>query len=358
MIGLMLSLTIAGGIWAQWRSLHPSTAPNLITSTSQPQDQPEFPQGSLEASASPTPLRKEYIYANGRLVATDTPAAPDLTNIGVWRPSNGGWYILNSADGTYIGQLFGMSGDQPVQADYDADNKLDFAVWRPSNGTWYFLKSSDGSVVYGPQWGLSTDKPVQGNYGGDERADYAVWRPSNGTWYVRTNSATSDTITQQWGLSTDKPVPADYDGDGRTDFAVFRSNDNGAGNSAWHILKSSDGERMDVQWGSNGTNGTNADVPMPGDYDGDGRTDIAVFRPTNGTWHIRRSSDGSYVAQQWGYGTDEPVPGDYDGDGKWDVAVRRASTTWYIRKSSTGLMMTAQWGMAGDMVVPGAYNRW
>ncbi|MGB7925094.1 MAG: VCBS repeat-containing protein [Pyrinomonadaceae bacterium] len=350
MIGLVLSLTMAGGIWAQWRSLSAATTP---------EDEVVFPQGEAGAAASPTPaLRQEHIYAGGRLLATDIPSPPELTDIGIWRPGTGTWYILNSANGTYIGQLWGTNGDQPVQADYDVDGNSDFAVWRPGNGTWYVLKSSDGAV-YGPQWGQSTDKPVPGNYGGDEKTDFAVWRQSTATWYVLMNSTSVETITKQWGASADTPVPGDYDGDGRTDFAVFRPNDNGTGNSVWRILKSSDGEQLEIQWGLNGANGVNADKPVPGDYDGDGRTDIAVFRPTNRTWIIRKSSDGAALYQQWGLSTDEPVPGDYDHDGKTDIAVRRASTnTWYIRKSSNALMMNAQWGMAGDIAVPGAYNRW
>ncbi len=78
------------------------------------------------------------------------------------------------------------------------------------------------------------------------------------------------------------------------------------------------------------------------DFDGDGKSDISVFRPSNGFWYIMQSS-GGYSSVQWGLAFDTLVPGDYDGDGKTDLAVYRrgffASTggdnnTWYILSST------------------------
>jgi hypothetical protein len=76
----------------------------------------------------------------------------------------------------------------------------------------------------------------------------------------------------QWGAASlgDVPVPSDYDGDGRADVAVWRSTD-----GRWYVIRSSDGAQSAVQWGA----ASLGDIPVPADYDGDGRTAFAVFRP-------------------------------------------------------------------------------
>ena len=161
-----------------------------------------------------------------------------------------------------------------------------------------------------------------------------------------------------WLVATDVPVPADYDGDGKADFGLWHT-----ATGIWDVLRSSDSVMVSRQWGA--AYAPYNDVAVPGDYDGDGKTDFAVWRASTGTWYVLRSSDGATTSRQWGAAyapfNDVPVPGDYDGDNKTDFAVWRTSTgTWYVLRSSDGTTMSRQWGAAyapfNDLPVPGDYD--
>ena len=267
------------------------------------------------------------------------------TDFAIFRPSNGTWYILNSAAGTNQQQTFGLSTDIPVPGDYNGDGVSEIAVFRGSEGAWYISQGSAQNVSRVP-WGQNGDVPVPADYDGDGKTDIAVFRPSNGTWYISQSSNGAFRATQ-FGTNGDSVVPGDYDGDGKTDVAVFRP-----GNSAWYILRSSDNGFLGVQWG------LSTDKLVPGYYDADSKIDIAVWRPSTGAWYILKSTTNYASADTifWGTNGDVPAEGDYEADGKYDVGVFRPSTgQWFIRRSSNGSSFAAQWGQNGDKAALSAY---
>lgn len=139
---------------------------------------------------------------------------------------------------------------------------------------------------------------------------------------------------------------ADFDGDGRSDRAIFRPPGN-----AWYLRNSSNFNNKTVIFGDNG------DIMAPGDYDGDGKTDQAMFRPNTATWYIYNSGSSTYSIIPWGLTTDKPVAADYDGDGKTDIAVWRSSDgNWYIRQSATTTLRAVHWGNPMDTPLTGHFE--
>ncbi|MDQ3374451.1 MAG: VCBS repeat-containing protein, partial [Acidobacteriota bacterium] len=270
-------------------------------------------------------------------------------DIAVFRRSNGFWYVMKSTGG-FSAVQWGFGTDTLVPGDYDGDGKTDVAVYRRgsqptafgniNDSTWYIRRSSDNTFLtrqYGKGGFYEWDTPMPADYDGDGKTDlglyglsdalgspgnFKVWQSSDGLRYER-----------QWGTNIDQIVPRDYDGDGKADLATVRIEPRFSSNgiAIWQILQSSNGATRQVQFG------LATDVTVPRDYDGDGKTDIAVYRPSNGFWYRLNSSDGSFFAIQFGLSTDITVPADYDGDGKTDIAVFRPSNgTWYLQQSKDG----------------------
>jgi cytochrome c peroxidase len=255
------------------------------------------------------------------------------TDLSVFRPSEGNWYILQSSNSNFGVTNFGLGSDTLSPDDYDGDGNADIAVFR--DGIWYIARSRDGIQI--TQFGITGDKPQPGDYDGDGIADVAVWRPSDRVWYMM--QSRDGFRATQFGLSTDRPVSADYDGDGKTDVAVYRD-------GVWYVQRSTAGF-IATQFG------LAEDKPVFGDYDGDSKTDVAVFRPSTGVWYVLRSSDGGFASTQFGISTDVPSPGDYDGDGRNDFAVYRDGV-WYVLQSSNGGARIQSWGLSSDVSVPSA----
>ncbi|GIJ45168.1 hypothetical protein Val02_20540 [Virgisporangium aliadipatigenens] len=144
----------------------------------------------------------------------------------------------------------------------------------------------------------------------------------------------------------------DFDGDGASDLALFRPN---AGN--WHVKSVS---RMVQLYGSYEYGG-GGDIPLSGDFDGDGYTDIALYRPAQGQWWIKsvKRDVQLYAAYEYGGNGDIPLTGDFDGDGYTDIAVFRPSTAqWHIKSVKRNVQITGshQWGGGGDIPLSGDFD--
>ena len=170
---------------------------------------------------------------------------------------------------------------------------------------------------------------------------------------VNTGSARSGTMTIA-GLTytinqaagAPRRTPFDFDGDGKTDVGVFRPSD-----GSWWYVRSIDSQFRVFRFG------LSTDILTPGDFTGDGRTDIAVFRPSTGFWFIQRSEDNSFFSFPFGQAGDKPAPADYDGDGRADAAVfRPSSATWYILNSSGSGTSIVNFGSSGDFPAVADYD--
>jgi hypothetical protein len=260
-----------------------------------------------------------------------------------------------------------------IRADFDSDGISDIGYFRAASGLWAILESTEGFSYARPRyhsWGQTGDIIAPGDYDGDGRIDPTIRRPPAGgqsaAYIVLLSTMDYDfgsslTIPAGWPGLNDTPVPGEYNGDGRSDPAIWRGN-----TGVWIIPLSPDFTTYAFySWGQSG------DTPIGADVDGDGRTDIGYWRPSTGVWGFLLSLQGySYASPlffSWGTTGDIPVMVDYDGDHKADPAVvippaggqSRAyrillSTEDYDPTAS--VTIPAGWPGLNDTPVPGDYD--
>ncbi len=267
--------------------------------------------------------------------------------------ANGALDASFGANGQIVTVPTGVIGDLALQT----DGKI-LAVGTGDNGISTNVNATTARYLNTPGSPTVNNPTLRfADFDGDGKTDVSVFRQGN--WFINPSSNPSFAPDSpngfygvQFGQSGDVTVPADYDGDGKSDIAVWRSGEL----AYFYILNSSDNTFRSAQFGKTGDNPT-----VSGDWDADGKADLAVYR--NGAqsfFYYRPSSQtgADFVPIQWGANGDTPIFGDFDGDRKLDATVYRPSNnTFYVRQSSTGTLAAKQWGNANtDAIFAGDFD--
>ena len=204
-----------------------------------------------------------------------------------------------------------------------------------SNGNGQWDGSAAGDTASVP-FGLTTDLPVIGDWNGDGTDDIGLWRPSARVFFLDSNGnnqwdgpAAGDTQRGPFGLTTDLPVIGDWDGDGMDEIGVWRPSTrvfylDANANGLWD--GSAGGDIVTAPLGSAPT-----DAPLSGDWNNDGSDEIGIYQVSSGRFFL--DFNGNYVYDQddiatgpFGIPGDTPLTGDWNNGGRDEIGVYRPST--------------------------------
>lgn len=325
--------------------------------------------------------------------------APEMV---IAMPLYGGGMMLPPA---YAWHLSVLDGGRPRRDQADSAALLPAALhdaavlWAAEDlrqGTWR-LADTQGRPLGAAVFGLGDGLPVAGDFNGDGRSELGIYR--QGTWWLDFNGNgrwDDDDLWVQLGRPGERPVVGDWDGDGKADLGTFGPQWPGdaraiefepglpdaanrrhapfsprpknmppqpeeATSGVRTAKRTVAGKlRKDLidhvfQYGSEG------DVPVAGDWNGDGISNIGVFR--EGTWYLDTDGDGRFTASdqvvQYGRPGDVPVVGDWTGDGTSKLGVYRQGQ-WYLDTNGNRVLdaqdATFRLGAPGDIPVVGDWN--
>ncbi len=228
----------------------------------------------------------------------------------------------------------------PITADFTGDGLDDAATFVPVNGTWLVSPSCGGRFEPDTNWlkgfGMG-QQPFTGDFNGDGKQDSAVWGENglNQVWQVALSTGSNFNPPGVWGSGGsegDVPLVGDFDGNGQTDSLIFAP-----GSSEWQVALSTGTTFLTpTTW----LIGGGGDSYFAADFNGDQKADVATFTASNGVWRVALSTGNSFAAPtDWinghGIGSHRQLVGDFDGDGKVDSAVYfEYNGSWYIALST------------------------
>ncbi len=233
----------------------------------------------------------------------------------IWVTADGVWHQEGKPNPIWTSP---NANQAVVPGNYDGS-----ANWEPAStdGTSWFTAGSAGTIDFPfPEGAAGQGLPVPADYDGDGKTDPAWWSRTTGTWYIRGRdpvvfgtpgpSSYCTPLPAQAGcnafLHGDLPLPADYDGDKRADLAVYN-----LASGVWQFL--ADGSTLQL--------GGHGDVPVVADFDGDGTQDPATFDLLTGVWTVEGLGDiATYGVVDPTNGPQYPVAADYTGDKVADLA--------------------------------------
>jgi subtilisin-like proprotein convertase family protein len=272
------------------------------------------------------------------------------------------WRVLNNGGAGQETVFWGLSAADTLTPGYfDADNRADIGVWRPSTTpgeSRFFIRHTNPVTLNAFPFGSFVSANVgdfagyDADYDGDGRDDPTTIRVVNGQYLWNYRASTTGALRSvTFGSVQDLPVAGgDFNGDGRADLVVLRLNASGPETYIWG--DSVTGQQISsFIWGEFDT-----DYFVMGDFLGDARFDFAVWRGygsgTDGNWYIRENGGSGFVARNFGVPRnpnvtpatgDIPVAGDFGGDSKYDIAVyRQSNNTFYWLNTPTATTVSGQ----------------
>jgi hypothetical protein len=263
----------------------------------------------LAATSASTSARNTSSAAAAAIDGAAGDAAQGLpSSIGVFRPGTGEWFLDTNGRGVMdacraiacLGPL-GKKGDVPVAGSWTVD-KTFVGVFDPKAASWSLDLNGNG-VLDGCEaracrhtYGAPGDLPVVGDWTGEGKTKIGVFRPALGEWHLDIDGdgdfegCDADACVRVFGAPGDLPVTGDWNGDGKTKIGVFRP-------ALGEWLLDLDGDGQDEGKSCAGeciAFGAAGDLPVVGDWDGNGVDKIGVFRPSTGEWFLDLNGDGKW----------------------------------------------------------------